>query len=195
MRAWEDWLNADQYINGKIEEVENGETKRNQTGKQINMERDGDRAERHHADSLPKRDTRCLTKAANLQKMLRQEEKRGKGGRRREYGKGKQGRKDVCSDTGSKREVMEIKDIAQQERNGETWKKERTDTMTQRNCTEGKVHGKEFKSCNSENKPVFQITCSFIVHTLLSSPFPYWRNVLHYPRLWQEWRGNTGSGS
>lgn len=41
---------------------------------------DGETAQRHLSGSLPKRETLCLTRAANLQKILRQEERRGKGG-------------------------------------------------------------------------------------------------------------------
>lgn len=77
----------------------------------------------------------------------------GEGGR--EDSKEKQGKKDVRSDTGIKREVKEIKDIAQQERDGETWKRERADTVTRKYCTKGKVHCKDLKLHNSENKPVF----------------------------------------
>lgn len=43
---------------------------------------------------------------------------------------------------------------------GETWKRESTDSVTLKYCTKGKVHGKEFKSQNWENKPVFWITFS-----------------------------------
>lgn len=52
---------------------------------------------------------------------------------RRYWGRGekRQGRKDVWSDTESKREVKEIKDIAQKERDEEIWKRERTDTITE----------------------------------------------------------------
>lgn len=47
---------------------------------------DGEKAERHHAGSLPKRETLCLTKAANLQKILRLEERGTETGRRKVHG-------------------------------------------------------------------------------------------------------------
>lgn len=64
-------------------------------------------------------------------------EVRGEKRKGREDSKGKQGKKDVWGDTESKREVKEIKDIAQQERGGETWKRERADTVTRKYCTKG----------------------------------------------------------
>lgn len=55
----------------------------------------------------------------------------------------------------AKREVKKIKDIAKQERNRETRKREMTYTIIQKYCTRGKANGKEFKSSKSEYKPVF----------------------------------------
>lgn len=80
---------------------------------------DGDTAQRHLSGSLPKRETLCLTRAANLQKILRQEERRGKGGTVR----AKRATEMFGVTQIAKERSGEIKDIAQQE--GKGWRRGR----------------------------------------------------------------------
>lgn len=70
------------YKNGTVRRCTYENKKKSEKEKRIQQsDRDGDRPERHRAGSLPKRETLCLTKAANLQKILREEEKKEEGER------------------------------------------------------------------------------------------------------------------
>lgn len=135
----------------------------------------------NHADSLPKRETLCLTKAANLQKILRWEEKGRKAGTGREDGEGWIGQVKCFRYTESKKKDKRYYKTGKRWRDVANWE--------DRHCPEGKsrrstVHIGE----NSSIKKLHP-------QTWRSSPSLYWTNVLHCPELWQEWTGSTDNGS